>query len=63
VRWARGVVQASFPRILESGVRFAVGTDSMHGLMAYELETGRGTTGRNQLTPACSPARSLARSA
>ncbi len=39
VRWARGVVQASFPRILASGVRFAVGTDSMHGLMAYELET------------------------
>jgi imidazolonepropionase-like amidohydrolase len=39
VRWARGVVQANFPRILESGVRFAVGTDSMHGLMAYELET------------------------
>jgi imidazolonepropionase-like amidohydrolase len=39
VRWARGVVEASFPRILGSGVRFAVGTDSMHGLMAHELET------------------------
>jgi len=38
VRWARGVVEANFPRILKSGVRFAVGTDSMHGQMAYELE-------------------------
>src|SRR5262245_44680869 len=39
VRWAREVVNANFPRILRAGVRFAVGTDSMHGLMAYELET------------------------
>ena len=39
VRWARGVVNANFPRLLASGVRFAAGTDSMHGLMAYELET------------------------
>ena len=39
VRWARRVVEANFPRLLRSGVRFAVGTDSMHGLMAYELET------------------------
>lgn len=39
VRWARRVVEASFPRLLRSGVRFAVGTDSMHGLMSYELET------------------------
>jgi imidazolonepropionase-like amidohydrolase len=39
VRWAREVVNANFPRLLRSGVRFAVGTDSMHGLMAYELET------------------------
>jgi imidazolonepropionase-like amidohydrolase len=38
VRWARGVVEANFPRILKSGVRFAAGTDSMHGQMAYELE-------------------------
>jgi imidazolonepropionase-like amidohydrolase len=36
---AREVVNASFPRILQSGVRFAVGTDSMHGLMPYELAT------------------------
>ena len=39
VRWARGVVGENFPRILKSGVRFAVGTDSMHGQMAFELET------------------------
>jgi imidazolonepropionase-like amidohydrolase len=38
VRWARGVVSERFPRILKSGVRFAVGTDSMHGQMAFELE-------------------------
>jgi imidazolonepropionase-like amidohydrolase len=39
VRAARRVVETNFPRHLRSGVRFAVGTDSMHGLMAYELET------------------------
>jgi imidazolonepropionase-like amidohydrolase len=39
VRWARETVSANFPRILRSGVRFAAGTDSMHGLMSYELET------------------------
>lgn len=39
VRAAREVVNANFPRLLRSGVRFAVGTDSMHGLMSYELET------------------------
>jgi imidazolonepropionase-like amidohydrolase len=39
VHWAREVVNASFPRILESGVQYAVGTDSMHGLMSYELAT------------------------
>jgi imidazolonepropionase-like amidohydrolase len=39
VRWARRVVEESFPRLLKSGVRYAVGTDSMHGLMSYELET------------------------
>jgi imidazolonepropionase-like amidohydrolase len=36
---AREIVNARFPDILKSGVRFAVGTDSMHGLMSYELET------------------------
>jgi imidazolonepropionase-like amidohydrolase len=39
IRWAREVVDERFPRHLASGVRFAVGTDSMHGLMPYELET------------------------
>jgi imidazolonepropionase-like amidohydrolase len=39
VRWARGIVGERFPGILRSGVRFAVGTDSMHGQMAFELET------------------------
>jgi len=39
VRWARRVVDESFPRHLASGVRFACGTDSMHGLMPVELET------------------------
>jgi imidazolonepropionase-like amidohydrolase len=39
VAWARRVVEANFPRLLKSGVRFAVGTDSMHGLIGYELET------------------------
>ncbi len=36
---AREVVEANFPRILRSGVKFAVGTDSMHGLISYELES------------------------
>jgi imidazolonepropionase-like amidohydrolase len=39
VRAARRVVDENFPRHLTSGVRFACGTDSMHGLMAFELET------------------------
>jgi imidazolonepropionase-like amidohydrolase len=39
VRAARRVVDANFPRHLASGIRFACGTDSMHGLMPFELET------------------------
>jgi len=39
VHWARRVVAENFPCHLASGVRFACGTDSMHGLMAFELET------------------------
>lgn len=39
VRSARRTVDENFPRLLASGVRFAAGTDSMHGLMSYELET------------------------
>lgn len=34
---ARGLVAERFPRVLTSGVRLAVGTDSMHGLLAFEL--------------------------
>jgi imidazolonepropionase-like amidohydrolase len=39
VKDARAIVDARFPRVLTSGVRFAIGTDSMHGLMPYEAET------------------------
>jgi imidazolonepropionase-like amidohydrolase len=39
VHWARRVVNENFPRHLASGVRIACGTDSMHGLMSFELET------------------------
>jgi len=39
VRWSRRVVSENFPRHLASGVRFACGTDSMHGLMPFELQT------------------------
>ena len=38
VRSARRVVAENFPRHLASGVRFACGTDSMHGLMPFELQ-------------------------
>ena len=33
------LVDETFPRHLASGIRFACGTDSMHGLMPFELET------------------------
>ena len=39
VRGARRVVDETFPRHLASGIRYACGTDSMHGLMPVELET------------------------
>jgi imidazolonepropionase-like amidohydrolase len=39
VQWARRVVAENFPRHLASGIRIAVGTDSMHGLMAFEMAT------------------------
>ena len=39
MRWARQLVDERFPRHLASGVRFACGTDSMHGLMPFELAT------------------------
>jgi imidazolonepropionase-like amidohydrolase len=37
LRQARELVTANFPRVLRSGVRLAVGTDSMHGLLPFEL--------------------------
>jgi len=36
---ARVVVNQRFPKHLASGVRFAVGTDAVHGAMAFELAT------------------------
>jgi imidazolonepropionase-like amidohydrolase len=39
MRWARRMVDESFPRHLASGVRFALGTDAVHGQMPFEIET------------------------
>jgi imidazolonepropionase-like amidohydrolase len=39
VHAARATANQNFPRVLKSGVRLAVGTDSMHGLMPFELQT------------------------
>jgi imidazolonepropionase-like amidohydrolase len=39
MHWARRVVAESFPRHLASGVRFAAGTDAVHGAMPFELQT------------------------
>ena len=39
VHWARRVVAETFPRHLASGVRFACGTDAVHGCMPFELQT------------------------
>jgi imidazolonepropionase-like amidohydrolase len=39
VHQARRVVAESFPRHLASGVRFACGTDAVHGRMPFELHT------------------------
>ena len=36
---ARKVVHERFPKHLASGIRFAAGTDAVHGAMAFELET------------------------
>lgn len=38
VRAARAHAERSFAQALEAGLRFAVGTDSMHGYFPYELE-------------------------
>jgi imidazolonepropionase-like amidohydrolase len=39
MRWARRLTDENFPRHLASGVRFACGTDAVHGQMAFELAT------------------------
>jgi imidazolonepropionase-like amidohydrolase len=39
VRWARETVEVSARQIFESGLRVALGTDSMHGNMAFEVQT------------------------
>jgi imidazolonepropionase-like amidohydrolase len=39
VRWSRRVADENFPRHLASGVRFACGTDAVHGCMPFELQT------------------------
>jgi imidazolonepropionase-like amidohydrolase len=39
LRWARRVVDETFPRHLATGIRFALGTDSVHGQMPFEMET------------------------
>ena len=39
MRWARRLVDENFPRHLASGVRFALGTDAVHGQMPFEMAT------------------------
>lgn len=39
VRWARETVAVSARQIFASGLRVALGTDSMHGNMAFEVQT------------------------
>lgn len=39
MRWARRLVDENFPRHLASGVRFACGTDAVHGQLPFELQT------------------------
>jgi imidazolonepropionase-like amidohydrolase len=39
MRWCRRLVDENFPRHLASGVRFACGTDAVHGQMPFELAT------------------------
>lgn len=38
MRKVRSSIESSFGRIKDAGLRFALGTDSMHGLFGYELE-------------------------
>jgi imidazolonepropionase-like amidohydrolase len=39
LQMARARVDDRMPRILSSGLRFTFGTDSMHGLMAFEIQS------------------------
>jgi imidazolonepropionase-like amidohydrolase len=39
LHWTRRVVAETFPRHLASGVRFACGTDAVHGCLPFELQT------------------------
>jgi imidazolonepropionase-like amidohydrolase len=39
LHWTRRVVAENFPRHLASGVRFACGTDAVHGCLPFELQT------------------------
>ena len=39
MRWARRIADENFPRHLASGIRFACGTDAVHGQMPFELQT------------------------
>jgi imidazolonepropionase-like amidohydrolase len=39
LHWTRRVVAENFPRHLASGVRFACGTDAVHGALPFELQT------------------------
>ena len=39
MRWARRVVDETFPRHLATGIRFALGTDAVHGQMPFEMAT------------------------
>jgi imidazolonepropionase-like amidohydrolase len=38
VHQARAVAEENLPRIIGSGVNYSIGTDSMHGLMPFEME-------------------------
>ena len=38
VRQARKAVEDTFERVKAAGLRFALGTDSMHGLFGFEIE-------------------------
>jgi imidazolonepropionase-like amidohydrolase len=39
VRWARETVAVAARQVFDSGLRVALGTDSMHGNMAFEIQT------------------------